>query len=95
MIRKHDGSIYGSEIILVTDGEDSGVKKCFSDVINSGSVIHTIVLGQSAAKEIEQFSRETGKILNEPCPNFENNRFFQICINVCKIEILSSHFRFK
>ncbi|XP_025051181.1 calcium-activated chloride channel regulator 2, partial [Alligator sinensis] len=60
VIRKHDGSIYGSEIILVTDGEDSGVKKCFSDVINSGSVIHTIVLGQSAAKEIEQFSRETG-----------------------------------
>ncbi|XP_019386698.1 PREDICTED: calcium-activated chloride channel regulator 2 isoform X1 [Crocodylus porosus] len=60
VIRKHDGNIYGSEIILVTDGEDSAIKKCFSDVINSGSVIHTIVRGQSAAKEIEQFSKETG-----------------------------------
>ncbi|XP_025972242.2 calcium-activated chloride channel regulator 2 [Dromaius novaehollandiae] len=60
VIRKKDGNIYGSEIILVTGGQDSSMKKCFSDTINSGSVIHTITVGSSAAEEIEHFSKETG-----------------------------------
>uniref|UniRef100_A0A8B9Q4W9 Chloride channel accessory 2 n=1 Tax=Apteryx owenii TaxID=8824 RepID=A0A8B9Q4W9_APTOW len=60
VIRKKDGNVFGSEIILVTGGQDSSMKKCFSDTVNSGSVIHTITVGSSAAKEIEQFSKETG-----------------------------------
>lgn len=61
MIKKQDGNIYGSEIILLTNGEDSRINECFSNVINSGSIIHTIALGPSAAKEVEQLARETGK----------------------------------
>uniref|UniRef100_A0A8C4W5C3 Chloride channel accessory 2 n=1 Tax=Gopherus evgoodei TaxID=1825980 RepID=A0A8C4W5C3_9SAUR len=55
-----DGNIYGSEIILLTAGEDGGIIECFSNVINSGSIIHTIALGPSAAKEVEQLAHETG-----------------------------------
>uniref|UniRef100_A0A674ISQ1 VWFA domain-containing protein n=1 Tax=Terrapene triunguis TaxID=2587831 RepID=A0A674ISQ1_9SAUR len=60
VIKKQDGNIYGSEIILLTAGEDSGIIECFSNVINSGSIIHTIALGPSAAKEVEQLAHETG-----------------------------------
>ncbi|XP_067394360.1 calcium-activated chloride channel regulator 2 [Emydura macquarii macquarii] len=60
VIKKQDGNIYGSEIILLTNGEDSRINECFSNVINSGSIIHTIALGPSAAKEVEQLARETG-----------------------------------
>lgn len=61
VIKNQEGNIYGSEIILLTAGEDSGIIECFSNVINSGSIIHTIVLGPSAAKEVEQLAHETGK----------------------------------
>ncbi|XP_007068840.2 calcium-activated chloride channel regulator 2 [Chelonia mydas] len=60
VIKNQEGNIYGSEIILLTAGEDSGIIECFSNVINSGSIIHTIVLGPSAAKEVEQLAHETG-----------------------------------
>uniref|UniRef100_A0A8C8VEV1 Chloride channel accessory 2 n=1 Tax=Pelusios castaneus TaxID=367368 RepID=A0A8C8VEV1_9SAUR len=60
VIKKQDGTIYGSEIILLTGGEDRKIIECFSNVINSGSIIHTIALGSSAAKEVEQLAHETG-----------------------------------
>ncbi|XP_039339079.1 calcium-activated chloride channel regulator 2-like isoform X2 [Mauremys reevesii] len=60
VIKKQDGNIYGSEIILLSAGEDGGIIECFSNVINSGSIIHTIALGPSAAKEVEQLAHETG-----------------------------------
>ncbi|CAM5135340.1 unnamed protein product [Eretmochelys imbricata] len=60
VIKNQEGNIYGSEIILLTAGEDSGIIECFANVINSGSIIHTIALGPSAAKEVEQLAHETG-----------------------------------
>ncbi|CAM5162076.1 unnamed protein product [Natator depressus] len=60
VIKNQEGNIYGSEIILLTAGEDSGIIECFSNVINSGSIIHTVALGPSAAKEVEQLAHETG-----------------------------------
>ncbi|NWX81958.1 CLCA1 regulator, partial [Nothoprocta pentlandii] len=51
---------YGSEIVLLTDGEDSYVSRCLENVKQSGAIIHTIALGPSAAKELEQFSKMTG-----------------------------------
>uniref|UniRef100_A0A669R8J9 Chloride channel accessory 2 n=1 Tax=Phasianus colchicus TaxID=9054 RepID=A0A669R8J9_PHACC len=59
-VKKKEGHLYGSEIILVTGGQDNSTGRCFSEVINGGSVIHTITVGSSAAKEIEHFSKETG-----------------------------------
>ncbi|KAM8791745.1 calcium-activated chloride channel regulator 1-like [Rhynchonycteris naso] len=53
-------STSGSEIILLTDGEDKQIRTCFEEVKQSGSVIHTIALGPSAAKELETLSDMTG-----------------------------------
>nr|XP_034356329.1 calcium-activated chloride channel regulator 3A-1-like isoform X2 [Arvicanthis niloticus] len=50
----------GSEIVLLTDGEDSGISSCFEEVKHSGAVIHTIALGPSAARELETLSDMTG-----------------------------------
>ncbi|XP_003220165.1 calcium-activated chloride channel regulator 1 [Anolis carolinensis] len=53
-------STEGCEIVLLTDGEDSGLSSCFAEVQRSGSVIHTIALGPSAAKELEMLADMTG-----------------------------------
>ncbi|NXC77078.1 CLCA1 regulator, partial [Anhinga anhinga] len=51
---------HGSEIVLLTDGEDTGIASCFDLVKQSGAKIHTIALGPLAAKELEEFSKLTG-----------------------------------
>ncbi|KFQ57807.1 Epithelial chloride channel protein, partial [Pelecanus crispus] len=51
---------YGSEIVLLTDGEDPGMAACLTLVKESGAKIHTISLGPLAAKELEEFSELTG-----------------------------------
>ncbi|NXA31615.1 CLCA1 regulator, partial [Eudromia elegans] len=51
---------YGSEIVLLTDGEDSTMSKCLETVKQSGAIIHTIALGPSAARELDEFSKVTG-----------------------------------
>ncbi|XP_009984004.1 PREDICTED: epithelial chloride channel protein-like [Tauraco erythrolophus] len=51
---------YGSEIVLLTDGEDSGIAACLDLVKQSGAKIHTVALGPLAAKELEEFSEQTG-----------------------------------
>ncbi|KAM9324774.1 uncharacterized protein PAF06_000863 [Gastrophryne carolinensis] len=55
-----DGSTYGTEIVLLTDGEDGGISSCFAEVEASGAVIHTIALGGSADPGLEQLSSKTG-----------------------------------
>lgn len=46
--------------MLLTDGEDGTISSCFTEVGKSGSVIHTIALGPSAAKELETLADMTG-----------------------------------
>ncbi|KAJ6656273.1 hypothetical protein lerEdw1_003929 [Lerista edwardsae] len=53
-------STEGCEIVLLTDGEDPTISSCFSEVEKSGSKIHTIALGPSAAKELETLADITG-----------------------------------
>nr|XP_005298365.1 calcium-activated chloride channel regulator 1-like [Chrysemys picta bellii] len=60
VIKQKYSNLDGSEIVLLTDGEDSGMSNCLTEVKNSGSIIHTIALGPSAAPELEQFSDMTG-----------------------------------
>lgn len=55
-----DGSTFGTEIVLLTDGEDSGVSGCFGEVQTSGAVIHTLALGNQADKALEELSSMTG-----------------------------------
>lgn len=51
----------GSEIVLLTDGEDNTISGCFDQVKKSGAIIHTVALGPAAAKELEQLSKMTGE----------------------------------
>ncbi|XP_063282257.1 calcium-activated chloride channel regulator 1-like [Pelobates fuscus] len=59
--KKLDGSSYGTEIILLSDGEDNyDTKLCFPNILSSGVIIHTIALGPNAAKELEDIAHMTG-----------------------------------
>ncbi|CAM4605088.1 calcium-activated chloride channel regulator 1-like [Caretta caretta] len=60
MIKQKYTNLYGSEIVLLTDGEDTCMSNCLTEVEKSGSIIHTIALGPNAAPELEQFSDVTG-----------------------------------
>lgn len=51
----------GSEIVLLTDGEDNTISGCFNEVKSSGAIIHTVALGPTAAKELEELSKMTGE----------------------------------
>ncbi|KAK4820061.1 hypothetical protein QYF61_019003, partial [Mycteria americana] len=60
---------YGSKIVLLTDGEDSGTAACLDLLKQSGAKIHTIALRPklhqcthhcTGAKELEEFSKLTG-----------------------------------
>ncbi|NWU47030.1 CLCA1 regulator, partial [Dromas ardeola] len=54
---------YGSEIVLLTDGEDRHMAACLDLVKQTGAKIHTIALGPDAAKELEEFSKLTGGLM--------------------------------
>lgn len=51
----------GSEIVLLTDGEDTSISTCFPEVKQSRAIIHTVALGPDAAKELEELSKMTGE----------------------------------
>ncbi|XP_028919307.1 calcium-activated chloride channel regulator 1-like [Ornithorhynchus anatinus] len=64
---------YGSEIVLLTDGEDGKIGTCISEVIESGAIIHTIALGPSAAKELEKLSNLTGGLQFSATDKLDSN----------------------
>ncbi|XP_039176966.1 calcium-activated chloride channel regulator 1-like isoform X2 [Crotalus tigris] len=83
VISSRNGSTEGGEIVLLTDGEDSGIGSCFSEVESSGSIIHTIALGPSAAKELEMLSTMTanskpGILLTDPKGKTYNLNDFEV-----------------
>ncbi|XP_062835833.1 calcium-activated chloride channel regulator 1 [Anolis carolinensis] len=66
-------STEGCEIVLLTDGEDAGVSSCFAEVQRSGSIIHTIALGPSAAKELEMLADMTGGLKFSATDSLDSN----------------------
>ncbi|XP_039329609.2 calcium-activated chloride channel regulator 1-like isoform X2 [Saimiri boliviensis] len=58
-ISQSNQSTLGSEIILLTDGNDDQISSCFEEVKQSGAIIHTIALGPTAEKELETLSNMT------------------------------------
>ncbi|XP_004639374.1 calcium-activated chloride channel regulator 4-like [Octodon degus] len=56
VIEKAGFQLNGSEIVLLTDGEDSTAKACIGEVTESGVIIHLIALGPSADQALPQFS---------------------------------------
>lgn len=63
----------GSEIVLLTDGEDNTISSCFDLVKQSGAIIHTVALGPAAAKELEQLSKMTGGLQTYSSDQVQNN----------------------
>ena len=53
--------IDGSEIVLLTDGEDNTAGSCVDEVRQSGAIIHFIALGPSADQAVIEMSTITGK----------------------------------
>ncbi|XP_053549084.1 calcium-activated chloride channel regulator 3A-1-like [Bombina bombina] len=58
--QKYDGGTNGTEVVLLTDGEDSGISSCFAEVQASGASIHTVALGPSADPALEKLAIMTG-----------------------------------
>uniref|UniRef100_A0A8C9C2W9 Calcium-activated chloride channel regulator 1 n=1 Tax=Phocoena sinus TaxID=42100 RepID=A0A8C9C2W9_PHOSS len=63
----------GSEIVLLTDGEDRTISSCFNEVKQSGVIIHTVALGPSAAQELEELSKMTGGLQTYASDQVQNN----------------------
>ncbi|XP_028366932.2 calcium-activated chloride channel regulator 1 [Phyllostomus discolor] len=63
----------GSEIVLLTDGEDRTISTCFNEVKQSGAIIHTVALGPDAAKELEELSKMTGGLKTYASDQAQNN----------------------
>ncbi|KAG8555803.1 hypothetical protein GDO81_017821 [Engystomops pustulosus] len=55
-----DGITEGSEIILAVSGRDTSLPTCLTNVLGSGSVIHTIAVGHDADPELESLTESTG-----------------------------------
>ncbi|XP_077882775.1 calcium-activated chloride channel regulator 4 [Ictidomys tridecemlineatus] len=73
VIKKLKPQIDGSEIVLLTDGEDGTTGRCVDAVKRSGAVIHLIALGPSAEQAVIQMSTETGGKHIYASDNAENN----------------------
>lgn len=58
---KLNGKASGAVLILVTSGHDEHISNCLLTVLSRGSTIHTIALGASADKNLEELSQRTGK----------------------------------
>ncbi|XP_030062591.1 calcium-activated chloride channel regulator 1-like [Microcaecilia unicolor] len=68
------GNTYGTEIVLLTGGEDDvGISSCFTEVQNSGAIIHTIGLGPNADKGLEQLSTMTGGLQFAATDSLDSN----------------------
>ncbi|XP_017651901.1 calcium-activated chloride channel regulator 2 isoform X2 [Nannospalax galili] len=60
VVEKLNGRAHGSVMILVTSGADEHLSNCLLTVLSSGSTVHSIALGSSAAGNLEELSRLTG-----------------------------------
>ncbi|XP_021052509.1 calcium-activated chloride channel regulator 2 isoform X2 [Mus pahari] len=60
VVEERNGRADGSVMILVTSGADEHVTNCLPTTMSSGSTIHSMVLGSSAARKVGELSRVTG-----------------------------------
>nr|XP_020019455.1 calcium-activated chloride channel regulator 4-like [Castor canadensis] len=60
VIEKKNSQLDGSEIVLLTDGEDSTAGSCVETVKQSGVILHLLALGPDAAIAVIQMSDITG-----------------------------------
>ncbi|KAL6078618.1 hypothetical protein STEG23_020854, partial [Scotinomys teguina] len=60
VIEKRNGRADGSVMILVTSGAAENISNCLLTAMSSGSTIHSIALGSSAVRDLEELSHLTG-----------------------------------
>ncbi|CAO2600339.1 Calcium-activated chloride channel regulator 2 [Lemmus lemmus] len=60
VLEKRNGRADGSVMILVTSGADEHISNCLLSAVSSGVTIHSIALGSSAARKLEELSHLTG-----------------------------------
>ncbi|XP_034355270.1 calcium-activated chloride channel regulator 2 isoform X1 [Arvicanthis niloticus] len=60
VVEKQNGRADGSVMILVTSGADEHIDNCLLTTMSSGSTIHSMALGSSAARKVGELSRLTG-----------------------------------
>uniref|UniRef100_A0A4X1UBV5 Calcium-activated chloride channel regulator 1 n=1 Tax=Sus scrofa TaxID=9823 RepID=A0A4X1UBV5_PIG len=73
VVRKLYSHTDGSEIVLLTDGEDNTAGACVNEVKQSGAIIHFIALGPSADKAVIEMSTATGGVHFYATDEAENN----------------------
>nr|XP_012602989.1 calcium-activated chloride channel regulator 4 [Microcebus murinus] len=73
VFKKRDPQIDGSEIVLLTDGEDNTVSSCIEEVRQSGAIVHFIALGSSADQAVIEMSNITGGRYYSATDEAENN----------------------
>ncbi|XP_040326794.1 calcium-activated chloride channel regulator 2 isoform X2 [Herpailurus yagouaroundi] len=62
VVEKLNGKAHGSVMILVTSRGDEHIGNCLLTVLSSGSTIHSIALGSSVVKNLEELSHHTGGV---------------------------------
>ncbi|XP_075396331.1 calcium-activated chloride channel regulator 4-like [Tenrec ecaudatus] len=72
-IRKKFQGTSGSEIVLMTDGEDTTVASCMDEVKQSEAIVHVIALGPSANELIIEMAKMTGGIHQFSTDNAQSN----------------------
>lgn len=61
-LKKDNKDAFGDEIIFLTDGEATdNINLCLQAAITSGAIIHTLALGNKAAKALQDMADKTGK----------------------------------
>lgn len=59
--RGNTGSSHGTEVVLLSDGEDNfDTNLCFQQIIDSGVIVHVIFLGTAEEPKLKEIVRVTG-----------------------------------
>ncbi|KAM3915692.1 calcium-activated chloride channel regulator 1-like [Leptodactylus fuscus] len=82
-----DGSVQGTEIVLLTGGEDHfDTRLCFPTIRSSGAVIHVIALGPYVDKELETIAAMTGGKQFAALENLDNNGVIEAFSGIVPID---------
>ncbi|KAL2089532.1 hypothetical protein ACEWY4_014220 [Coilia grayii] len=74
VLKGDDGSTEGDELVLLTDGEASdNLNDCRDRVMSSGARVHTIALGPSADKKLQDFANFTDGIFHKSADSIDSN----------------------
>nr|DBA17898.1 TPA: hypothetical protein GDO54_016209 [Pyxicephalus adspersus] len=81
--RKLIGSLDGTEILFLADGNDLNKNTlCFPAIKESGATIHTIALSSDAAKDLGEFADMTGGLKYFATDNLQSNDLIDAFIGI-------------